>query len=37
MGNKPLSEPMLARFTDAYMQHEGEMSQIHRVSFTDKD
>ena len=24
-GNKPLSEPMLTRFTDAYMQHQGEM------------
>ena len=25
-GDKPLSEPMLNRFTDAYMQHLGEMS-----------
>ena len=24
-GNKPLSEPMLIRLTDAYMQHKGEM------------
>ena len=24
--DKPWSEPMLSRFTDAYMQHEGEMS-----------
>ena len=23
---KPLSEPMLTRYTDAYMRHEGEMS-----------
>ena len=26
MGDKPLSEPMLTQFTDAYMQHQGEMS-----------
>ena len=26
IGNKPLSEPMLTRFTDAYMQHQGEIS-----------
>ena len=25
-GNKPLSEPMLNWFTDAYMQHQGGMS-----------
>ena len=25
-GNKPLPEPMLAQFLDAYMRHEGEMS-----------
>ena len=25
-GDKPLSEPMLTQFTDAYMQHWGEMS-----------
>ena len=25
-GDKPLSEPMLCRFTDAYMRHSGEMS-----------
>ena len=25
-GDKPLSEPMLTRFTDAYMRHQGEMS-----------
>ena len=25
-GNKPLPEAMLAQFTDAYMQHMGEMS-----------
>ena len=25
-GNKPLSEPMLTQFTDAYMWHQGEMS-----------
>ena len=25
-GDKPLSEPMLIRFTDAYMRHSGEMS-----------
>ena len=25
-GNKPLPEPMLAQFTDAYMLHWGEMS-----------
>ena len=23
---KPLAEPMLTRFTDAYMRHQGEMS-----------
>ena len=26
IGNKPLSEPLLAQFTDAYMRHSGEMS-----------
>ena len=26
LGAKPLSEPMLTRFTDAFMRHEGEMS-----------
>ena len=26
VGEKPLSEPMLTRYTDAYMRHEGEMS-----------
>ena len=26
IGDKPLSEPMLTWFTDAYMQHKGEMS-----------
>ena len=25
IGDKPLSEPMLTRFTDAYMRHYGEM------------
>ena len=25
-GDKPLSEQMLTRFTDAYMRHKGEMS-----------
>ena len=25
-GDKPLSEQMLTQFTDAYMQHKGEMS-----------
>ena len=25
IGDKPLSEPMLALFTDAYMRHSGEM------------
>ena len=25
-GDKPLPEPMLAQFTDAYMRHQGEMS-----------
>ena len=25
-GNKPLPEPMLTQFTDAYMRHYGEMS-----------
>ena len=25
IGDKPLSEPMLTRFTDAYMRHKGEM------------
>ena len=25
-GGKPLSEPMLTQFTDAYMRHYGEMS-----------
>ena len=26
IGDKPLSEPMMAQFTDAYMRHYGEMS-----------
>ena len=26
IGDKPLYEPMLTQFTDAYMQHKGEMS-----------
>ena len=26
IGSKPLSEPVLTRFTDAYMRHHGEMS-----------
>ena len=26
IGNKPLPEPMLIQFTDAYAQHWGEMS-----------
>ena len=26
IGDKPLSEPMLNRFTNAHMQHYGEMS-----------
>ena len=25
-GDKPLPEPMLTQFTDAYMRHKGEMS-----------
>ena len=28
IGDKPLSEPMLTRFTDAYMRHDGEMSSV---------
>ena len=28
VGDKPLSEPMLIRFTDAYMRHYGEMSYL---------
>ena len=26
IGDKPLSEPMLTRFTDAYMRHYGKMN-----------
>ena len=26
IGEKPLPEPMLTRFTDAYMRHYGEMN-----------
>ena len=26
IGDKPLSEPMLTHFTDAYMQHKGEIN-----------
>ena len=26
IGDKPLSEPMLTQFTDAYMRHKGEMN-----------
>ena len=28
MGDKPLSEPMMTQFTDAYARHKGEMSSI---------
>ena len=27
-GDKPLPEPILTRFTDAYMQHQAEMSKV---------
>ena len=27
-GDRPLSEPMLTQFTDAYMRHQGEMSSL---------
>ena len=30
IGDKPLSEPMLTRFTDTYMQHYGQMRFINR-------
>ena len=33
-GAKPLSEPLLAKLTDAYMRHSAEMSQ--RLHFNDK-
>ena len=26
IGDKPLPDPMMTQFTDAYMQHKGEMS-----------
>ena len=26
IGDKPIFEPLLTQFTDAYMQHQGEMS-----------
>ena len=28
LGDKPLSEPMMAQFTDAYMRHSAEMGLI---------
>ena len=28
VGDKPIIEPILTQFTDAYMQHQGEMSNI---------
>ena len=30
-GDKPLPEPMLTQFTNAYMRYNGEMSQLSRV------
>ena len=34
IGEKPLSEPMLTRFTDAYMWHygEGELNEFREIS-----
>ena len=32
-GYKPLSEPMLTQITDAYMRHQGEMSQSHESPY----
>ena len=31
-GDKPLPEPMMTQFTDAYMRHQGEMSFYSRDS-----
>ena len=36
IGDKPLSEPMLTRFSDTYMQHYGEMSWKACHFFSDK-
>ena len=33
--DKPLSEPMMTQFNDAYMRHQGEMSQISNTSDDD--
>ena len=30
-GDKPLSEPMMPKFTDAYMRHKGEMSWYQHI------
>ena len=32
IGDKPLSEPMLTRFFDAYMRHYGEISQVNALA-----
>ena len=32
IGDKPLSEPMLTWFTDAYMQHYGEMTLSTKIT-----
>ena len=38
IGNKPLSEPMLTWFTDAYMPHSGgdELSSMGNISSMEK-
>ena len=36
LGDKPLSEPMLTRVTDAYMRHQGKTLHCHTMfHFTD--
>ena len=35
-GDKPLPEPMLTQFTDAYMQHKGEMSWLYILDWDVK-
>ena len=34
IGDKPLSEPMLPRYSEVYMRHYGEMSKVIQVAIS---
>ena len=36
IGDKPVSEPMLTHFTDAYMRYQGKMSLRSNLPLTDE-